>query len=267
MISTTWLGEYLYSDSRAGNDKYSVATGIELFGYDSYIDNSIVFSSKIGVKISKSSTILRGVHTWNLATSLGGTGILLEREATNIRLIGCYLDFNNLVLTRPHDVSVFETFFLGGGTILLRANETNDEIRGLTISDSEYNDAGGTPTIMLDESNGNKFTSVIDMYVKGTMIQENAFVVKSNAASKSLSLVDSTQWFFNFSDVLLFDEENIGIQWVEYTFVLDNDNDDNNGGIVKHMARKPVGLTVTVESSVACNATVYIKVDQSIHSV
>ena len=268
MISTVWLGEYLYSDSRAGNGQDSVATGIELFGNDHYIDNTIVFSSKIGVKVTHPASILRGVHTWNLATSLGGTGIFLDSGASQIRLIGCYLDFNDLVLVSPLDVSVFETFLIGGGTVVLRANKTKDKIEGLTISDSQYHGAGtkGIPTITLDESGGNKFVSVINMLVKGTMIQEKAFVVKSNAASKSLSLVDSTQWFFNFSDVLLFDGDTIGIQWVEYTFVLDN-NDGTNGAIVKHMARQPVGLTVTVESNVACNATVYMKVDQSIQTL
>ena len=267
MISTTWIGEYLYSDSNKANSKDTTGTGIEQFGYDSYIDNTIVFSSKIGVKLTHGSTILRGVHTWNLATSLGGTGILITKQATSVRLIGCYLDFNDLILESPKQISIFETFFLGGGTIVLKANKTNDEIIGLVISDSQYNDASGTPTITLNENGNNKFTSVLNMVVKNTMIQENAFVIKSSSAMRSLSLINSTQWFFNFSDVLLFDAQNIGIQWVDYTFVLDNSINGDSNGIVKHMVRKPVGLTVTVQTNVACNATVHMRVDQSVHSL
>jgi len=56
------------------------------------------------------ANVIQGVHTWNLATKLNGTGILIESHS--IRLLDCYLDYNDLVLVAPiFMMSVENTFF------------------------------------------------------------------------------------------------------------------------------------------------------------
>ena len=46
-IFNSWLGQYLYSDQHV----HQTATGIQLFGYDNFVTNTIIFNGKIGVPI------------------------------------------------------------------------------------------------------------------------------------------------------------------------------------------------------------------------
>ena len=109
-VNIAWLGEYFFGDKRKLE---ATATSIQIFGNDHYILNTIVFAGKIGVHITHEANVIQGVHTWNLATGKNGTGILVETEI--IRLLDCYLDYNDLVLNiNPIKlVSIENTFFLG----------------------------------------------------------------------------------------------------------------------------------------------------------
>merc|ERR1719203_2170774 len=129
MIFDSWFGELLYSSNAY---KTAQATGIQVFGNDHYITNTIVFSSKIGVHCTNPVNVFSGVHTWNLNSGDGGIGFLIE--ATQTRLLACYYDGNDVILTAPiQTVSIEEGFFLGGAQILLRAADKNSMIDGLSI--------------------------------------------------------------------------------------------------------------------------------------
>ena len=57
MIFNAWLGQYLYSDEKP----HKTATAIEIFGYDNYVTNTIVFSGKIGLHITGGANVIDGV--------------------------------------------------------------------------------------------------------------------------------------------------------------------------------------------------------------
>ena len=207
------------------------------------------------------------MHTWNLATNDNGTGILIE--AHSIRLLDVYLDYNDLVLTAPiFMIDVENTFFLGGGTLVLKANAASSEIQGLNVMNSIYsigNFYQNVSTIELDEAKG-KFTKVENMIVKGIQMNEGSrkYSLKTSSTKRSMTLMNATKWVFDFSDVLLF--ENIGIQDVDYTMKMDEDSvnkfvqssltiNEKNGN----------AQVVTIMTDKPCDATVYVNVDQSVY--
>jgi hypothetical protein len=252
MMTDTWFGEYLYSSP---DYKQAKATAIEIFGNDHYITNTIVFSSKIGVHITHPANILNGVHTWNMNTGDGGIGILVE--STQTRLIGCYYDGNDLILTAPIEtVSQEQGFFLYDGRIILRANGAKSVVNGLSVTGNEFLYGGSAPILSLDESNG-KFTSVSNMVIRDNMLQ-GGHVYHQPRISMSLTHTSSTSFVFDFSSGLLFDCSEIPIAWVDYTVQYNQAN-----GFVSHALRQPNGAKVTIEFSAAVSATVYVTVDQS----
>ena len=93
MISESWFGEFLYSSNAY---KTAQATGIQIFGNDHYVTNTIVFSSKIGVHVTNPANVMTGVHTWNLNAGDGGIGFLVE--STQNRLLACYFDGNDVIV-------------------------------------------------------------------------------------------------------------------------------------------------------------------------
>ena len=118
MITDSWFGEYLYSDSK--NYPNAQATGIQIFGNDHYVTNTIVFSSKIGVHVTNPANVLTGVHTWNM-NAPSGIGIL--SESTQNRFLACYYDGNDIIVKAPIEtVSIEDGFFLGGSQVVLQAN-------------------------------------------------------------------------------------------------------------------------------------------------
>jgi hypothetical protein len=122
-VHETWLGEWIYSDPRKENGTASTAIGILINGNDHYVTNTIVFSSHIGVYINGAADVLTGVHTWNLATGNGGTGIVVGGSQN--RLQECYLDWNDLVIMDAEVVTFTDAFLLGGGKIRFESKQSN----------------------------------------------------------------------------------------------------------------------------------------------
>ena len=122
MAVQSWFGEYLYSDKRKENGTASTAIGIQFNGNDHIANDIIVYSSKIGIHVNGAANFITGIHTWNLATGNGGTGILVS--APQVRVTSCYLDWNDLVVADPGLFTVMDSFFLCGGRIVLKAVST-----------------------------------------------------------------------------------------------------------------------------------------------
>ncbi len=260
-LLNAWFGEYLYSDPRKSNYADSTATSINLNNPDNLINHVIVYSSRVGVNITGPASVLINVHTWNLDTKAGGMGIILTSHA---RLVNCYMDYNDLVLYTPISaISVENTFFLGSGTLRLVTHNDNYVIDSLSVFDSQYSGGNGTvDTIVLDETNGAfKSGGIKNVYIRDTLII-GGYNERSTRVSKKLKQTMATEWVFDFSEELLFEDANI--EWVDYTFQFDIDQGGTNyKESIVHWVNAPNGKTVTVESNQATNATVYVTVDQS----
>jgi len=251
LVHETWLGQYLYSDSRNNNPS---ATAIQILGNDHYITNTIVFSSRIGVEMTGAANLLTGVHTWNLAATRGGIGIYINAPGyTQNRLVACYLDFNSVVAVAPEHLSIEQSFFLCGGNIVLVATPQHHTIQGLNIVGNQW-DGCKNETIILDETQA-KFTDVYDTVINDNMMNPNTLVLRSTQATASLTLEQATQWAFNFTNRLLFPN----ILSVQYSIEL-------NSGFARHASRSPKGRTVVVETDVPVSGTVTVTVDQSMSS-
>lgn len=262
MVTETWLGEFAYSDRRKENGTASTATGIMINGNDHVVANTIVFSSHVGVAVNGAANLLTGVHTWNLATGNNGTGILLNSGQN--RLIGCYLDWDDLVITSPQLTTVVDGFFLGGGRLRIAPKAANTAIDGLYVSGNQWMNYGGSAydTVVVDGSYGGTIGSVRDATIVGSMVPQGTPIhVKSTVATQSVTLSSpSTQWSFNFTGALAFDTSVAPIQRVSYSVMLDGD------AFARHTARKPLGGVVVVETDVPVTGTMTVTVDQSIRS-
>ena len=229
--------------------------------------NTIIWSGKIGIDIRGAANIISGVHTYNLANTLGGIGILVDDNYGQLRFIGCYFDYNDIVLVAPvHLISIQDTFFLGGAKVILQSNMHNASVTGLSIRDSQYVVGGyknGIPsTVVLNETAG-KFGVVKDVFIDDVMILNDGYKLKTSKYGMKLSLQNAQQWVFDFSDVLLFDVEMVPIEWVDYTLQFDEIGNGVNVWDYKHILRKAEGMKVIIETNMPCNATVYVTVDQS----
>jgi len=214
----------------------------------------LFFSSLIGVNITGAANLLTGVHTWNLEERGGGIGILVNAPGyTQNRLVGCYLDFNDIVAVDPEHLTIVDGFFLCGGNIILQALTWGHVIQGLVIADNQF-DGCGQATIVLDQSQA-VFSSVVDTTITGNMYTEGYTLVATSAVGQITTV--SSLFVFNFTDYLLFPF----IKKVQYSIQI------NEAGVfVQHASRPPVGLVVAVETSQVVNATVTVSVDQSVPS-
>ena len=76
--------------------------------------------------------VLTNAHIYN-----GGEGAALEingqTAAHSIRVLGCYFDFNRVVLKDPVAIDLSHSMFLGGVGVELQSTQPNATIDGLTI--------------------------------------------------------------------------------------------------------------------------------------
>lgn len=203
------------------------------------------------------ANLIQGVHTWNDATLRGGHGIIALSKST--RLDACYLDYNALVLQDPKHVSVTNSFFLGMGTIVLRASPSGGIVDGLSLlanTWSNYN-MPHNDTIVLDERT-KQFSSVKDLVMLGNFADENKFTARAVRVTKTLMLKNAKRWDFDFRDAFIF--PSLAIQSVEYSISIEG------SAFARHTARAAVGQMVAVETDEAVNATVTLTASQAQYS-
>ena len=213
--------------------------------------------------------MIEGVHTWNSGTTAPactGHGIVVESSST--RLLNVYMDYTALVIAtgagaswdtgKKTHVSVADSFFLGMGTIVLRATEAASHVEGFVFTDNTWQNFNmpHNATFVLDERGGNYFGSVADMVMSANIAPKPVFDAKAVTVTKELALTNATRWDFNFSDALVFPR--IGILSSSYNIEIDGD-----GVFARHASRKPVGQTVAVETDVPVNAKVTMTVTQA----
>jgi hypothetical protein len=179
MVSETWVAAYPWSSPFK---ETTDTVGILVAGNDHFLTSVIVYSARVGVKLTGAANKLVDVHTWNEATGNGGTGIL-NMASQNI-FYGCYLDFTNLVLAVAQQLSFSGGFFLGGAQAVFAARSPSDAVVGVTLSGNVWYDCSG-PSLAVNESSG-AFTSVTDLQLTGT-----AFC--GGSSSKATGLPQATQ--------------------------------------------------------------------------
>ena len=198
------------------------------------MDDVIVFDyTNVGVEVNGAANILSGVHTWNG----GGRGIVVNSYQT--RLIGCYLDYDSLVLVDPTQIVVDSTFFLGTNTIF---QAKRGQVTGVLM---RFNSYTGGSSISLQGT----FTSVASVSI-AEEINGNKFT-RTRAV---LTQKQATVWKFDFSSVLLFPD----IEYATYSLA------SADGASVAHWMLPPQGRVVEIHTAEAIDATVSIEVAQAL---
>ena len=128
---------------------------------------SLVWSSP---PCATTANLIINAHTWNQANGNHGVGIMIDCSGyTQNRLVGVYLDWNDLVAVDPQHLVVADSFFLGGGAINLVASTKSHQINGLAITDNEWDDGGGVAAIQLNQTVAH-FSALIDTVIAGNML-------------------------------------------------------------------------------------------------
>ena len=197
---------------------------------------------------------------------------------------GSYLDYTAMVVHNPVGVTVSDSFFLGMGNLVVRAEPTCrpadmhntarrcdqslGEIDGFVVTGNTWKNGGRMPanaTVVVDER-GRRFGTVRDLVMSGNLpdlapSRGNAAVPlmapKAVRATKTLRLQAAKRWDFDFSAALLFDS----IAEVRYSITIEG------GAFARHAARPADGLTVAVETDVAVTATVTLTAIQGEYSI
>eukprot|EP01006_Ploeotia_vitrea_P066173 TRINITY_DN94460_c0_g1_i1.p1 TRINITY_DN94460_c0_g1~~TRINITY_DN94460_c0_g1_i1.p1 ORF type:complete len:469 (+),score=59.73 TRINITY_DN94460_c0_g1_i1:29-1435(+) len=243
MIKNSWFGQYLYSDKRKTK---ATAIGVEIDGNDHFLLNTIVFSAKIGVKVTGAANLLEGVHTWNLATPFGGVGIYIDAPGyTQNRVLGCYLDYNDLVAVDPQLLSVEQSFFLISANLVIRSG-TKRLIQGLDIVGNQFQESPGSIKL-----NGT-FDKIHEVHVERN-IGSRHVQITSTKASRSMTISGKKEATFDFSDVLLFPEVKHAVYSVQF----------QTSNWVDHSLMPIQGNKVTVQFKHPTTATIFMDVDQN----
>jgi hypothetical protein len=227
---------------------------VQINGNDHFVNDVIVAGfTHIGVEVNAEANILTGVHTWN---NVLGVGIAVN--APQVRLHGCYLDFNALVFSDPSRVVVQESFFLGTNAVFKAVQK--DTLEWIRFQGNTY--AAKGPSIELQgKFAGGTSVNIVDDIAGWEPVGPppwgdlNRTQIKLTRARRSLRLNAATKWAFDFSDVLLLPT----IDEVTYSISL-----AAGSGFPRHAAREPVGTTVVVETDIPVTGTVVVEVAQAV---
>ncbi len=203
MVSASWFAAYPWNSPNRSD--VTGSAGVWFAGNDHYIQDVIVYSSQFGAKVTGAANMVSGLHTWNLATGQGGVGILTTSSQN--RFEACYLDYCDLIIegNAGQQTVVVDGFFLGGGQVVFKAQQGQQQIYGVSIQNNVWF-ATGSPALAVDESEAS-WTSVVDLFVSGSTLQQGqpwigvtASQVKAGAPSQG----SPASYTFDFSNQLLF---------------------------------------------------------------
>lgn len=305
MIHEAWLGANYF-----GTTNHTLleagSTAIEVLGNDHVISDVVIFGGQTGVYTANGANLLTGIHTWNDATHAQSPGHGIVVDGTqSVRVIGCYLDYTalRLVIIHPNPIhlcvvgvlctnvlgfayaiyqvdpvhiSVVDTFFLGGATLVVAAGE-KATVSGLTIMDNTWNQfnkgdwSKGNVTVVVDERNGTfqKVTDVVMLGNVGSSAGRASITTRAVTATQTLTQhTPSTRWDFDFSPFFAF--PNLGIVDVQYSIEIGSRAPDASGQAVgagsfaRHASRPPVGQRVAVETDVPVVGTVTLTATQGV---
>ena len=161
-------------------------------------------------------------------------------------------------------VSVVDSFFLGGGTVVVAAG-TLGVVNGLVVTDNTWENynMGSNVTVVVDERNNNTFAHPpTDMIMAGN-VGSSSMAPRAITVTKSLHQAEpSTVWAFDFGADFVF--PSLPILNVQYSIEI------AGGNFARHASRPPSGPTgqqVTVETDVPVVGTVTVTATQGIFTV
>jgi len=267
-VSNCWCGEWGWSESpHNGPGQNLTGVAIEIDGQDHWLSDIIVFSGLRGVVLQGGASVLTNTHIYN-----GGNESSLEVSGHSVRVLGCYFDFNRVVLVAPIvAVDVSHSFFLGGVGVELRSSGPGGVVDGLTmvgnqfvIGNAQHGDAPADTvfaTVTRNESAG-----AFGPPRGGSVIRDSAtplatygeflnhsFVARETTATKALTQRGATRWELDFSDALAFAT---GIARVQFGFEV-----VEGGGFpvaVARPRRPEAPMVVVVETSEPVNGTLVV---------
>ena len=253
-VMQSWAGEFWWGDPRKENGTASTAVGISKDGNDGDVNDVVVFSSHIGLAINGEANSVTQVHTWNLANGRGGTGILAN--VSQCRFTECYLDWNDIVFSSPSLVSFTGGIFLCGAHVRQLAPPSG-VAHGVYLANNEFvgDYCGmGNPAV---EAQG-VFTSVSDVTVAGTLVDDRYSVRGPAATLVVRSATPTTTFTANFSGRLLFDTARVPIASVSYSLTI-----ESGSALAAHAARPAEGDVVVIEVESPVVGSVTVTVDQN----
>eukprot|EP00041_Stephanoeca_diplocostata_P018942 m.401419 g.401419 ORF g.401419 m.401419 type:complete len:547 (-) comp21165_c0_seq9:182-1822(-) len=270
MLLFAWMAE-TYWDDKNFNHSASHSIGVDLQAPDNYINNVIVFDyTHTGVAVHGPANVLTAVHTWNG----GGIGILVN-ETQQVRLLGCYLDYNTLTLVHPFQHVVRDSFFLNTNAVIAPYAPTGGWIPGgsgplvkavvfngntYALDKSTGWGVNRSIVIELPSTNGSTAQDLpfgpaqCSQFFATGEISDNPMSVVQTQARQTQTQTLASEWFFDFSEQLLFP----WIESVEYSMTFDDESDM----FVPHAALSPSGTTVRVHTQRNVSATVTVNVAQ-----
>ncbi|KAK6931894.1 Pectate lyase superfamily protein [Dillenia turbinata] len=244
-IRNSYLGQHINAGGDPGEHNFS-GTAISLIGNDNAVTDVVIFSASIGIFISGQANVITGVHCYNKATMLGGTGIYLEFTGlTQTRIVNSYFDFTGIVAEDPVQVHITNNFFLGDAFILLKS--INGVIKGVNIVDNMFSGSGQGIEIVQLEGEFKKIDQVVvdrnnvnDMKIRSTVARG---VVQGKGSS----------WTVDFNSTLLFPNLTKNVQYTLST---------SDGLFPMHALRSTSDNKVVIESSMATQVSISVVVDQ-----
>lgn len=251
-IRNSFIGQHINVGGDPNERDFS-GIGINIAGNDNAVTDVVIFSASIGILVSGQANVFSGVHCYNKATALGGTGIYIRAPGfTQTRILNSYFDFTGIVAEDPVQLHIAGSFFLGNAFISIKS--LNGVLSGVSIVDNMFSgDYTGVQIVQLDQSTGPPFTRIDQVLVDRNSVR--GMTLRSTVAKGSV-WSNGTRWTVDFSPVLLF--PNL-IKHVHYTLQA-----GAAASFPNHVLRNVSGNRITVESDVPLSATLHASVDQTV---
>ncbi|XVE94296.1 hypothetical protein REPUB_Repub01dG0268900 [Reevesia pubescens] len=248
-IRNSFLGQHITAGGDAGERNFT-GTAINLMGNDNAVTDVVIFSAAIGIMVSGQANTFSGVHCYNKATVLGGTGIYLKLPGlTQTRIVNSYLDYTGIVAEDPVQLHISSSFFFGDAFVLLKS--INGVASGVNIVDNMFSGFNtGVEIVQLDQSNG-PFKEIDQVVIDRNNVK--GMKVKATVARERVQ-GNGSSWKVDFNPVLLF--PNL-IKHVQYSV------STSGSSFPSHALRNVSDNLVVIESDVAVLANIFLTVDQA----
>lgn len=249
-VRNSFLGQHITAGADPGEKNFS-GTGITLMGNDNAITDVVIFSAEIGIVIAGEANTIAGVHCYNKATVLGGTGIhLMLPGLTQTRIVHSYFDYTGIIAEDPVQLDISSCYFLGDGYVLLRS--IKGVINGVNIVDNMFSGSNtGIDIVQLDQRRC-PFKQIDQVVIDRNNV--NGMKLRTTIARGTIQ-GNGSSWTLDFNSILLFRDL---VKYVEYTL----QSTSSDGSIPKHVLRNVSNNQVLIESDVPVQARVFAMINQ-----
>eukprot|EP00966_Prymnesium_polylepis_P245139 5670365-Prymnesium_polylepis.1 len=210
----SFLGQFWWGEDGPGSDSgSSTATAVVIEGQDHLIDSCVIFSAAVGIELNGGAALVASTHIYN------GGGPSLVVRGQEVRVIGCYFDFNPVVLVDPVAVDISHSYFLGAVGIELRSSGSPEAfVSGLQITHNQFIVGSADPRsrvgVWVNEtagrwSNINQTLVADNVYPPATYGDWKGLSVSETATHISRTQVvkeaNASSFLFDLKHVLLFE--------------------------------------------------------------